>query len=252
MRFCLSSLLRRAAPLGLASCTAMPTLLEKQDGDGQRTPRVYTMPSSKEPQRAKSHAPDWDWNWDYRELSAKDIAKHLGHEWPLDYPTAIRKLYAEHSNQGADAVDKLIEQSRDDLPALYRRAYREHAFGGAKVRHIILVRHGQYEEQRQLSKRLDEADVWQVRLEEYQQRGPSFEAVNERQVLTPLGRQQAALAGERLGAMLQPVLQAAGREGDVRLHVSTLTRAMETADIIAARLPASVQRVAPDSNLSEG
>ena len=92
----------------------------------------------------------------------------------------------------------------------------------------------------------------QVRLEEYQQRGPSFEAVNERQVLTPLGRQQAALAGERLAAMLQPVLQAAGREGDVRLHVSTLTRAIETADIIAARLPASVQRVAPDSNLSEG
>ena len=166
MRFCLSSLLRRAAPLGLASCTAMPTLLEKQDDDGQRTPRVYTMPSSKEPQRAKSHAPDWDWNWDYRELSAKDIAKHLGHEWPIDYPTAIRKLYAEHSNQGADAVDKLIEQSRDDLPALYRRAYREHAFGGAKVRHIILVRHGQYEEQRQLSKRLDEADFWQVHLEE--------------------------------------------------------------------------------------
>jgi hypothetical protein len=69
MRFCLSSLLRRAAPLGLASCQ-LPTLLEKQDDDGQRTPRVYTMPSSKEPQRAKSHAPDWDWNWDYRELSA--------------------------------------------------------------------------------------------------------------------------------------------------------------------------------------
>ena len=164
MRFGLG-VLRRATPLGLASCVALPTLLEKEDNNGQRTPRVYTMPSSKEPQRAKSHAPDWDWNWDYRELSAKDIAKHLGHEWPIDYPTAIRKLYAEHSNQGADAVDKLIEQSRDDLPALYRRAYREHAFGGAKVRHIILVRHGQYEEQRQLSKRLDEADIWQVLLE---------------------------------------------------------------------------------------
>ena len=165
MRFGLG-VLRRATPLGLASCAALPTLLEKEDNNGQRTPRVYTMPSSKEPQRAKSHAPDWDWNWDYRELSAKDIAKHLGHEWPIDYPTAIRKLYAEHSNQGADAVDKLIEQSRDDLPALYRRAYREHAFGGAKVRHIILVRHGQYEEQRQLSKRLDDADFWQVHLEE--------------------------------------------------------------------------------------
>ncbi len=210
------------------------------------------MPASKEPQRSRSHAPDWDWNWDYRELSAKDIAKHLGHDWPLDYPTAIRRLYSEHSDKSADAVDKLIEQNQNDLPALYRRAYREHGFGGAKVRHILLVRHGQYEEQRRLSKQLETADEWQVKLEEFQQRGPAFELIRARQVLTPLGRQQAAATGERLAEMLQPALNTAAREGDVRLHVSTLPRAMETADIIAARLPATVERVAPDANLSEG
>ena len=33
------------------------------------------------------------------------------------------------------------------------------------MRHILLVRHGQYEEQRELSKRLEAADHWQVKLE---------------------------------------------------------------------------------------
>ena len=45
--------------------------------------------------------------------------------------------------------------------------------------------------------------------------------------------------------MLEPVLRTAGREGDMRIHASTLTRARETADIIAAMLPMSVQRVPP-------
>ena len=38
----------------------------------------------------------------------------------------------------------------------------------------------------------------------------------------------------------------------MRVHVSTLTRAKETADIVASRLPPHVVRVPPDANLCEG
>ena len=41
---------------------------------------------------------------------------------------------------------------------MYRRAYLQHAYGGAVTRHIILVRHGQYEEQRELYRPLAKAD----------------------------------------------------------------------------------------------
>ena len=258
-------LLRHSRPIAAAAATAAfmsgkYAKLEAEtkaapDDHGKRKQRFYKLPTDREPQRATPNAPypDWDWNWDYRELTAKDIAKQLGHHWPItDYAEAIRQLYAAHSTKTLAAVDQLIEKCGDDLPALYRRAYREHAFGGAKVRHILLVRHGQYEEQRTLSKALENADEWQVRLEELTQRGPSFAVVNERQVLTPLGREQAAAAGERLAEMLRPALQASGREGDVRMHVSTLTRAKQTADIVASRLPAHVMRLSPDENLAEG
>ena len=245
-------LLARAAPLAAAAiAVAAPSQLDSA-ADGGRRQRVYTMPEAKEPQRAASHAPNWDWNWDYRELTAKDVASQLGHAWPIDdYAKAIHKLFADHTDKKPESVDKLIEKSRDDLPALYRTAYRQHAFGGAKVRHILLVRHGQYEEQRELSRKLEAADEKQVQLEELTMRGPSFELVNARQVLTPLGRKQAALAGDRLAEMLQPALHPA-REGDVRLHVSTLTRARQSAEIIASRLPSTVVQLPADFNLSEG
>ena len=197
--------------------------------------------------------PDWDTNWDYRKMTSNDVAKQLGHKWPIaDYAVVIRALYADHTDKAPDTVEKLIEDHRKDLPALYHRAFREHAFGGAPIRHILLVRHGQYEEHRELTKRLRERDEWQYNLEEATQDGDTFEEVNKRQVLTALGRQQAALTGDRLSAMLKPALSTPGRGVDVRIHVSSLTRAKETADIIASRLPPHVRRLPPDPNLAEG
>jgi serine/threonine-protein phosphatase PGAM5 len=85
-------------------------------------------------------------------------------------------------------------------------------------RHLILVRHGQYDE--------------------------SHKEDNLR-ILTPLGRQQAEATGRRLAELV-----AAG----VRIkavHVSDMARAQETAQIIKKHLP-GVEATAPNPNLNEG
>ena len=64
--------------------------------------------------------------------------------------------------------------------------------------------------------------------------------------LTALGRRQAAATGERLAAM--------ARDDDTNftaMHCSSMTRAIETADIIGRCLP-GVPRTAPQDNLREG
>eukprot|EP00656_Telonema_subtile_P036826 TRINITY_DN4088_c0_g1_i1.p1 TRINITY_DN4088_c0_g1~~TRINITY_DN4088_c0_g1_i1.p1 ORF type:complete len:283 (-),score=41.03 TRINITY_DN4088_c0_g1_i1:99-947(-) len=99
----------------------------------------------------------------------------------------------------------------------------DHLAGGRKPgtqgvsRHIILVRHGQYDE--------------------------SSKEDSER-ILTDLGRVQAAVTGERLADLL------AAHPAGV-MHVSSMTRAKETADIIATKLP-SITRSEPDPLLAEG
>lgn len=86
------------------------------------------------------------------------------------------------------------------------------------TRHVILIRHGQYDE---TSKE------------------------DEKRKLTELGRKQAELTGMRLNDILA--------NADIRvrvMHVSNLTRAKETADIIAKHI--NVPRAEPDSDLNEG
>ena len=101
--------------------------------------------------------PGWDSNWDGLTLPAKAIAKDLGHTWPIkDYAAAIRTLFVEHYAFSATsryrsladverAIARRREQNEDALQEFYREAYTRHAWGGAPVRHLILVRHGQYE-----------------------------------------------------------------------------------------------------------
>jgi serine/threonine-protein phosphatase PGAM5 len=91
-------------------------------------------------------------------------------------------------------------------------------------RHIILVRHGQYDE-------------------------TQSESSGERK-LTALGRRQAELTGDRLRAMVN----ALGERGRLRsIIVSDLTRAKETAAIVHERLGDSAVPVGtPDPNLNEG
>ncbi len=84
------------------------------------------------------------------------------------------------------------------------------------TRHLILIRHGQYN--------LDGATDADKRL-------------------TQLGERQAALTGRRLAQLGVPVS---------RVLVSTMTRAKETADLIAESLPAETPREAPDAMIGEG
>ena len=111
----------------------------------------------------------------------------------------------------------------DDWDFRKPTAERKEKHGSGAVRHIILVRHGQYEES---------------------------SSEDAKRVLTPLGRDQAEATGVRLAA----ILAAAAKNGEVkvRLHCSTLTRAVETAQIVGRHLPPSVTRVDNDPNLAEG
>ena len=63
--------------------------------------------------------------------------------------------------------------------------------------------------------------------------------------LTPLGRTQASATGARLAQLLQGKRMLA-------LHSSDMVRARETADLIAAELPAGTPRTEPDSLIAEG
>lgn len=193
--------------------------------------------------------PAWDTNWDYCNVDHKTIAKQLKHDWPInDYAKAIHQLYAEHSDKTPEAVEKLIAKNKDDLPGLYKQAFLKYAYGGAVTRHIILVRHGQYEEQKELSKKLHSQNPHNFSLPG----DTKYDELDKERVLTALGRVQAKRVGDRLNELLQPVLTTPGRESDVRIHVSTLERAKETADIIASCLPAHVRRVEPNPMIVEG
>jgi len=94
------------------------------------------------------------------------------------------------------------------------------------TRHIILIRHGQYDETHR---------------------------EDEKRLLTPLGRDQADKTGERLAEIIR------GIEEDERfgpcnvkvIRVSNMARAKETANIIAKHLP-DIERSEPDPLLNEG
>lgn len=92
------------------------------------------------------------------------------------------------------------------------------------TRHIILIRHGQYDER---------------------------EKDDEKRILTELGRKQAALTGKRLREMMDGVNKEFGPCKIKVVRVSNMARAKETADIIASQLP-GVEYAAPDPDLNEG
>ena len=92
------------------------------------------------------------------------------------------------------------------------------------TRHIILVRHGQYDET-------------------YKD--------DEKRILTSLGREQAHLTGKRIAEMMQGAEELFGPCKIKALRVSGLTRAIETAEIIASHLP-GVEVEERDPMLNEG
>eukprot|EP00523_Entomoneis_sp_CCMP467_P012533 CAMPEP_0168787822 /NCGR_PEP_ID=MMETSP0725-20121227/12005_1 /TAXON_ID=265536 /ORGANISM="Amphiprora sp., Strain CCMP467" /LENGTH=354 /DNA_ID=CAMNT_0008838053 /DNA_START=42 /DNA_END=1106 /DNA_ORIENTATION=+ len=93
------------------------------------------------------------------------------------------------------------------------------------TRHIILVRHGQYDETHK---------------------------EDEKRKLTALGRLQADLTGRRLAEMLKGSKTGKANPCNITsIRVSGMTRAIETADIIATHLP-GVTFEEPDPLLNEG
>jgi serine/threonine-protein phosphatase PGAM5 len=76
---------------------------------------------------------------------------------------------------------------------------------------------------------------------------------DETRILTPLGRDQAHLTGKRIAEMIQGAEETFGSPCHVKaLRVSNLTRAKETAAIIASYLPSTVAVIDPDPMLNEG
>jgi len=144
------------------------------------------LPASVAQARPAAPYPAWNDNWDLCELSPRDVAKRLGHEWSStteSHVKAIHKLYAEHTDKNRAKVDAIVKEHGEDLPGLYKRAYLRYAHGGAVTRHIILVRHGQYDEQRSLSKRLHA-----VNPDGFGRPGdPLSEELDAARVLTPKG-----------------------------------------------------------------
>lgn len=92
------------------------------------------------------------------------------------------------------------------------------------TRHVILVRHGQYDET-------------------YRE--------DEKRRLTELGKKQADLTGKRIAEMIRGADESFGPCKVKVIRVSDLLRAKETADIIAKHLP-GVERAKPDPLLNEG
>lgn len=92
------------------------------------------------------------------------------------------------------------------------------------TRHIILIRHGQYDESHK---------------------------EDEKRLLTKLGRDQADSTGKRIAELIKGVDKEFGPCNVKVLRVSDLARAKETADIIAKHLP-DVERADPDPLLNEG
>ena len=69
--------------------------------------------------------------------------------------------------------------------------------------------------------------------------------------MTDLGREQAELTGKRLAELLHGVNETFGPCHVKVLRVSNLTRAKQTAEIIAKYLP-GIPVAEPDANLNEG
>jgi hypothetical protein len=141
------------------------------------------------------------------------------------------------------------QQTTFTSPSFIMKPPGDQAFDASKAhgttRHIILIRHGQYD---------------------------GSASHDDQQRLTPLGRHQAALTGQRLAVMARGGLQGGlglsflndsnnNKTDDLNfeqpchikaIHVSDLTRAKETAEIIASFLPNAVDICTrPDPMLNE-
>ena len=150
--------LRAAGALAVASYVLERTSHAK-------APRFLGLPDELQQQQQQPAKP-WDSDWDHRTPSAAKQAKLTSmpaSPQPADYKRAILQLYSEPgpSCKRPSEVEALLEKNADNLDGLLIKSLS--AVRGS-TRHVVLIRHGQY----------DEAD----------------RSSDEVQRLTPLGRRQ--------------------------------------------------------------
>jgi len=203
--------------------------------------RFVFVPADCEPQIYKPAAPypRWDTNWDYRKPTVESVTTALGHDKATPIKTRCSMLLEEHTKKSEDEIEMMLRKDATELEELYVTWYLRYAHGGAATRHIILVRHGQYDEAYNKEPLCKGETV-------------RHDPHDCKRVLTELGRKQATATGVRLAEMLDAALSTPGREGHVRLLCSSSARAGETADFIQRQLPPHVPRLPPDANLKEG
>lgn len=127
--------------------------------------------------------------------------------WTTDFTPSV----AWDHNWDRRAPKSLVKPLRNSNDSINNNDLNEklEAVTSKAVRHIILIRHGQYYEE---------------------------EGTDEKRILTPLGREQADLVGKRLQELNLPYTS---------IVSSTMSRAIETADLISKYLP-DVQRLSND------
>eukprot|EP00658_Telonema_sp_P-2_P066723 TRINITY_DN5568_c0_g1_i1.p1 TRINITY_DN5568_c0_g1~~TRINITY_DN5568_c0_g1_i1.p1 ORF type:complete len:384 (+),score=72.68 TRINITY_DN5568_c0_g1_i1:103-1152(+) len=201
--------------------------------------RYQSVPPELEPQLFQPTVayPGWDSNWDYRSPNPDQVAKLVGESTPVkDYTAACRRLYSNHTNKSAEQIEKLLEGSDDHEKLFVQGVVR---YSRMPTRHIILVRHGQYDETYNKPPHCHGET-------------PRDEMYDVKRVLTHLGQEQALATGSRLAEICSAALKTPGREPHVRLLSSNSTRAIQTADLIGTCLPEHVIRLPNDPNLNEG
>ena len=114
---------------------------------------IKTIPTGCQQQRFRPTVPygDWDANWDHRNAvqTPKAMTIALGiatsKDTDPDYAEAIRHLYRSHTTKSQEDVEAIIAkaQSPEALATHFRGAFLRYC---GVTRHIILIRHGQYDE----------------------------------------------------------------------------------------------------------
>jgi serine/threonine-protein phosphatase PGAM5 len=166
--------------------------------------------------------PAWDYNWDNRmtsETSLEAFRDGLQNVVSVDENKIInteQNVILQQKQQQQQEQERSNESTETSSPNKKKKKRK------AKTRHIILVRHGQYEETQH----------------------------EDGRVLTPLGRYQARQTGKRLAQIAQGSRNFYPDEfnGPCRIkaiHVSDLIRAKETANLIAEQLLSHLPRNKP-------
>jgi len=132
----------------------------------------------------------------------------------LEYPLWDYEWDGRQPSPLVDSNSNVTESQRE------RRIRKE-----GVTRHVILIRHGQYDETHQ---------------------------DDEKRILTPLGRKQAEVTGKRLGEYIRGVNKEFGPCNVKVVRVSNLSRAKETAKIIHDNLGVEIEMAEPDPLLNEG